>query len=373
MSRNAIRSFLVRTTFAAVCGLGVLSPAGATEPVEVEGMAAVPYSASVFSSRVDDRTRQQVLQLAEVNALDRYASGFSEAKYKLYQRSEAAIKANFGDYVTQPVIVDEGYKKDEKKYFVVIRATINANRIDGHLSGYAEVAQADAASSRIAISFLFVARSTSSVKQFDDRRTQVEIRKGGESGTQTEGVSGRKARYASSANSETVQTTGGNTVRQANVMTYEVSSPEDMNAAMSQVFSNRGIDVYDYRDVSAECGGTKPEAVYSAFSKSDMLSREFRKGVFDAAKRCRVNTFATGTLDIGMQDTDPVTGMTRVVVSVRTQVNDLSGPLPRVLASVGPVQYSGTGSDPQVAQRNALSNAARQAAEEICSQLRVNK
>jgi hypothetical protein len=55
---------------------------------------------------------------------------------------------------------------------------------------------------------------------------------------------------------------------------------------------------------------------------------------------------------------------------VRAQLNDLSGALPRVLASVGPVQYSGLGPDQQVAGRNALINAASEAAKEISNQLR---
>jgi hypothetical protein len=143
-----------------------------------------------------------------------------------------------------------------------------------------------------------------------------------------------------------------------------------MNATMSQVFSDSGFEVYDYRDVSAQCGGVAPESVYKVFSTSDILSRELRKSAFDAAKRCTANTFATGTLDIGLQDTDPVTGQRRVYVSVRAQVNDVSGPLPRLLASVGPVQYSGLGPDQQVAMRNALINAASEAAKEISNQLK---
>ena len=60
-----------------------------------------------------------------------------------------------------------------------------------------------------------------------------------------------------------------------------------------------------------------------------MLTGATRKAVFDSAKKCGVNTFAIGTLDIGLQDTDPVTGQKRVYVSLRTQINDLSSMLPR--------------------------------------------
>jgi hypothetical protein len=110
--------------------------------------------------------------------------------------------------------------------------------------------------------------------------------------------------------------------------------------------------------------------LYKSFSTSDTLSSDLRKSAFDTAKKCEVNTFATGTLDVGLPDTDPVTGQKRVTVSVRAQVNDLSGVLPKMLASVGPIQYSGLGSDQNVARRNALKNAATEAAREISNQLK---
>jgi len=355
------------------CAIALLvqAPAARADSQEVEGMASVPYSPGTFSNHPDENTRQQALTMAEADALDRYASSFSVAKFKLYQRMESDIKAHIADYVSQPTIVDEGYKKDEHKYYVVIRTTINGNRLEVQLADTANDGAAPAVAQRkITISFLFVARSTNSVRQFNDRQTSVAISNNDQTARQSEGLSGGHGSFSSSSSQTSVNTTGGSTVRQADQLTYVVSSPEDMNATMSQVFSDSGFDVYDYRDVSSQCGGAKPETVYKSFSTADMLPRELRKSAFDAAKKCSVNTFATGTLDIGLQDTDPVTGEKRVYVSVRTQVNDLSGPLPRVLASVGPVQYSGLGPDQQVAMRNALITAATDAAKEISAQLK---
>jgi hypothetical protein len=82
-----------------------------------------------------------------------------------------------------------------------------------------------------------------------------------------------------------------------------------------------------------------------------------------------VNYFAVGTLDVGLNDVDPVTGNQRVHVSVRGQVWDISKKLPRRIASVGPVQYAGLGPDPEVAMRNALRLSASQSAKVIVDQL----
>ena len=109
---------------------------------------------------------------------------------------------------------------------------------------------------------MFVARSTSSVREFDARVTKVEKNDNNKSAKQTESLSGGRATliFHSISSDTTANTTGGSTLRQADQSTYVVSSPEDMNAAMSQVFSDGGFDVYDYRDVSSQCAGMKPEA-----------------------------------------------------------------------------------------------------------------
>ena len=225
------------------------------------------------------------------------------------------------------------------------------------------------ASGKVAISFLYVARETSSVRQYDDRVTTVDTESNTKKADQSEGVSGGKARYDSNDSSSTVRESGGSRLKQADKATYQVTSPENINTAMSQIFAGSGFDVYDYRDVSESCNGLNPSVIYKSFANSDELPRDIRKQAFDAARRCGVIVFATGTLDIGMQDSDPVTGNVRVFVSVRSQVFDLSNTLPRVLASVGPIQYSGMGPQRDVAMRNALQNAATEAAKSISDQL----
>jgi hypothetical protein len=356
---------------ALVTTAAMMAVAGAAmaQPVEIQGMASMAYSGS---GHVDDKTRQQVLKLAEADAMNRYSASFSPSQFKLYQGAEKNILDNIGDYLAQPTVVEDGIKKDSGQYYMVIRTTVNTNRLDAALApGSGGGAAASVAPSRkITISFLFAARAATSVKQFDARVTKVVAGQTEGKAQQTQKLSGGTGSLTSSTSGSAQITVGGNTVRQADQEAYDVSSPEDVNAAMSQVFSDSGFESYDYRDVNAQCGGAKPEMLYSAFSTSDSLSADLRRSVFDAAKKCQVNTFATGTLDMGLQDTDPVTGQKRVYVSVRMQVNDLSGALPRLLASVGPVQYSGTGPSQDVAGRNALINAATSAAKEISSQLK---
>ena len=93
------------------------------------------------------------------------------------------------------------------------------------------------------------------------------------------------------------------------------------------------------------------------------------KSAIKGSRDCEVSYFAVGTLDVGVQDTDPVTGDKRVYVSVRGQVWNIDKRLPKTVASVGPVQYSGLGPDDAVAKRNALALAAKEVAKTIVHQM----
>jgi hypothetical protein len=340
--------------------------------VEVEGMGAADYDAGSRPTPVPPNIRDLALQHAEEDALKRYTATFSPSKFKLYQRAEPGVLGAAANFLSTPTVVDEGYKKDEHKYFVVIRTSINTDRLEAALSDSGVTAGSqNPAARKVSLTFLFVARATTSVKQFDARVTRVEVDQNDTGAKQTTGLSGGHAKLSSSSAETTSEVTGGNTVLQADQLTYSVTSPEDMNAKMLQIFSDAGFDVADYADVSANCSGAKPDLLYKVFSTSDQLGPDLRRDTFNAARRCNLNTFATGTLTVGTQDVDPVTGSKRVFVSVRAQVFDLSGPLPKLLASVGPVQYAGLGPRPEVATTNALINAATEAAQEISNQLKA--
>jgi len=109
--------------------------------------------------------------------------------------------------------------------------------------------------------------------------------------------------------------------------------------------------------------------IQQEFKESDDVSTETRKSILDSTRECEAVYFATGTIDIGVQDTDPVSGLKRVTTSVRGQVWNITKKLPRKVASVGPIQYSGLGQDDQVAKRNALTLSADAAAKVILDQL----
>ena len=338
--------------------------------VQVEGRGEVQYETGLFSSKPDEASRQQALAEARKNALERYTSDFSTAKNTLFQKISSQVFSNIDQYVIDSTVVDEGTDKDTKTYYIVVRASIDDAKLDALLNaqGIAD-AQTAIGGHPAVITYLFVARTTASVKTFDIRRAVRAENDSNVSGSQDQGLAGGSANYNETSSTTQQTTTGGSSLQKSDEMTYQVTSPEELNAAMSDVLSSNNFQVYDYRDVVSQCGGVDPTQIYSEFSNSNELSRETRNSAFAAARQCSIGYFAIGTLDVGIAHTDPVTGNQQVYVVVRSQLLDISGRLPRIVASVGPVQYAGLGPDPTVAERNALQLAAHEVGTEISDRL----
>jgi len=342
---------------------------GPAYALDVKGKGDVPYDSSMFSSKPDAETRQKAVRAAKESAWKRYTSTFNAAKLKLYSRVEPEILANLDQYIVDSTVVDESLDKDARVFSVVIRASINETALENKLNDSGGGLAAPGGGQGAMFSFIFVAREAESVKSFDARKTDIRAEEKTLNGSQDAAVRGGAASYGENSKSMSTVTQGGSTLRKADEMKYRLRSAADVDAAMSDVLSSSGFDVVAYTDVVSNCGGTSPDVIKADFTAGDEISPQARKGAIDGARACSVTILAVGTLDVGMQDVDPVSGNQRVYVSVRAQVWDIAAKLPRKIASVGPVQYAGLGPNPEVAGRNALILASKESAKAIVDQL----
>lgn len=205
--------------------------------------------------------------------------------------------------------------------------------------------------------FLLLARKALKITQFRKRNSDVE-----------------SVQYLSSGRSNEKKTThirqyGGSSLRKADIVEYDVTSSEDINATLSEVLSSSGIEPIRYSEVGALGGGPGTDAIMKEFRNKDAMSDNTWVKVVSAARECKMNYLSTGTIDIGVHDIDPVSGDKRVFVSVRAQVYEIGPRFTKMVASVGPVQYSGLGPDESVAGRNAIIIAARETGLNIVHQL----
>jgi hypothetical protein len=355
--------------------LGLMAPAIFTnnvmaETADVKGVVILPYNSGLFSSKPDDKSNQESMKQAKLEAWKLYTARFNDAKMKAYLGIKDKFQNNIDQFVLNISIIDKVVDKDSKSIKLVIRATVNETAVDATFGSMSQAANQGTGKGTPFV-FLFVSRSGTTIKVFDDKKITVTKK---EKSTANEDRSQQTDDIdASSSKSMDMEknTTGGSTERKKSKVTYEVASSQDIDSAMGDVLSTSGFEVISYDDVVANCGGVDRAKVGAEFSQFDDMSTETRKSVINASRDCEVRIFATGTLDIGVQDTDPSSGNKRVIVSVRGQVWNIEGKLPRKIASVGPVQFSGVGPDDVVAQRNALNLASKEAAKVIVDQLNL--
>ena len=356
----------VKMTFLMIAAL-MLSAAANAGAVEIKGTATVPYD-SFFTSTPSDSVKHEAIEKGKLNAWREFTSTFSMAKQKAYLNLESEFIKNLDDYIVEYDVVADKVDKSTKTFSVVVRVKINESKVDSMLSS-ASAAGSAASGAGSGFGFIFVAREAGEVKSFDERRTKITKGESSSANNESAAIRGGTMISSETAQSYKKEQQGGNTVRKADQISYLVTSPQDINAAMNEILTPAGFEVIDYTDIATECGGAAPETVKSEFSSNYELTQQTRKSAIDAARKCQILYFALGTLDIGLQDTDPVTGLKRINVTVNAQVWNIGKALPRLVASVNSNPYAGLGPDQVVARRNAIKEAAASAAKAIVDQL----
>jgi hypothetical protein len=349
--------------------LTVFSTAHA-QTVSEKGTATLTYTGWSLGAQ----QRQEALHKAEANALERYVADTNAARSRLFDAQRDRFVAHIDDYILGTTVLNEEQDKAAKTYSVVIRADINSTRLMNDLGNGSAPASAVAATGHGTITFLFLARSQSSVQHFDnkvDKRTDVDesLSKSTHEGESVKSHSIDTSDGMQQHTSETV-TTGGSSIQKADKVAWAVSNSGDINTAMTGIFSDAGYDVVEADQVEGASGGMVNIAnIRDAYSHGNDLPSTVMYSTTQGVQRAGIGFLALGTLDVGMPDHDPVSGNVRVSVVVTGKVFNVQGRFARTLASIGPVQYAGLGPDASVAQTNALKEASSHAAQQMVDEL----
>ena len=169
--------------------------------------------------------------------------------------------------------------------------------------------------------------------------------------------------------SRTIET-GGTRTRRASESTWRLFPSANLNQVFTQTFTRAGFKVNEASLIEPYTGGKfKVAMVENDYKAGNDLQSATMQAITQGMKNAQIPYIALGTLDLGLADTDPQTGMQRVAVTVNARVLDVTQAIPDTIASVGPVQYAGVGPTEAEARTNALKLAANNAARELTSQL----
>jgi hypothetical protein len=344
------------------------------ELVKVKGKGEIVYKSNILKAGQGSAEERAAITEAKKNALTRYAAGFDSARFELYKRIETDVLANIDQYVTDYTQLDQEVDKTSKRYTVVIEASINSTLIENAIQKRSNgtVTAAGATSADKAggsyMTFVFVARELASRKEFDAKRTAVEMKETSEAGRQKQAVAedGQSAETSLDKSSVVKHTTGGNTEIKANELTYRVTTVTEVDNAVNSVLTKASYEVVDPVDAGLDVASFKGD-----FSGGNDISPATRSAAVKGCKEKEIAYLAIANMDVGMPEKDEATGLTRVFVTVTAKVSDLTPKFPKTVASIAGKPFAGLGSNPQVAKQNALNEAATRSASELVDQLRM--
>ena len=356
----------------------LLAASASAQVITAKGVSTITYAAGLGPAE-----KEQAYQRAQVAAIERYFAENGEAEAENFDAISDKIAQNLDKFVLSTAVLNEQDNPGFHKYSVTVRVEVNLAKLRITLRG-ASMAGKTAGAEKSQMVYVFVGREVASVKKFDERVVQHQgvsaegTMSGSESTKGTEGESIRKGKVSTnasvqssasiSANMQVNTETGGSRTSKSDETGYRMLTMSGQKTAITSVFSQAGFSVADADFVLVD---KDMKSVTDDYSKGNDLAPATMRNIVGSLRKSQVPYLVLATLDVGPAGQDPATGLQRVSVSVTGRVLDLTGNLPREVASVPPVQFSGLGDTPANAQAKALKDASIAAAKEIVGRLNV--
>ena len=192
----------------------------------------------------------------------------------------------------------------------------------------------------------------------------------GESAAQYQGQATSKyqGNVVDNKNNVYEKTTSGSIDKKSEVVRYRSYTPEEIEAKVTEVFNKA-----DFTVVPSFESGLNKDRFIKDFSGGDDITDATKREAVDLTKTKGINLIAVAMLDVGREQIDSTTGLSKIYVNVMGYILDSRGKFTKKIASVGPLQYSGIGENPKVAKVNALVSASTSAAKDLVDQLRAKE
>ncbi len=345
------------------------------------GKGTAPYTAKKLTPDV----KAKALLNAQLKAVEFYYADAGESEAAAFDALRGKIAENPDRYILDTTVLSEVDSADAKTYTVAVKVSLNVANLRNDMKAGSAVGKASR-NERSALAFLFVSREQDSETAYDARRSvrrDDSIKVDANRATTGKGAEGESVKRNQVSTNESrndtlnagatvsrTTETGGKTVRRASESTWRLFPSSNLNQVFTQTFTRAGFKVNEAAMVEPYTNGQfKVSAVENDYKAGNDLQSATMHSIVQGMQTAKIPYVALGTLDLGLADIDPQSGMQRVAVTVNARVLDVTQAIPDTIASVGPVQYAGTGQTEGEARTNALKLAANNAARELTAQL----
>jgi len=303
------------------------------------------------------------------DAYKKYLATFNQDKLKNYARVKSKIESNLNSYIDCNAVVDESLDFANNKYNIVVKASVNTNKIEQAMISTSAVATKKGEGSEIVM--FMVSRTVSSVKQKDNRRTTVNQNEKSQDINQTEAAKDGNISISSQTVTTDKQVSGGNTIESAPEISYKIEDGynEAISGGMEELLNTAGFELvpsFEFASLDQINNDVK-----IAFSQDSSLPPKLRRGIGTAMKDEGIKYWVEGIFDIGKMETDPATGAKVVNVSVTraTLWGANSKGRFRSVATVSGNQRKGKGTSYDQAVKNGIRLCAQSVAKQMVDKL----
>jgi len=402
-----------------ILALGVLFLFGATSLsfAEYTKVKAIGSVETKFTKSATTGQKKLALEDAKKKALDKYLAGLDSQRLRIINNFKDDLYKNINIYVPEVVSLNDG--RWENGYWNInVETSINESQIEELVNKYAQSNMKK--QEEVYLSFVFVAREVEGVKAFKAEEndkiaennaykenlevnekaslatnekaniatnekvdqnnkkkpgiistgSSEEVKYQGEGTAQYKGEAASKYQGNVDNTKSNVyeKTTSGSIDKKSEVVRYRSYTPEEIEAKVTEVFNKA-----DFTVVPTFESGINRDKFIKDFSGGDDITDVTKKETVDLTKAKGINLIAVAMLDVGREQIDSATGLSKVYVNVMGYILDSRGKFTKKIASVGPIQYSGLGENPKVAKVNALVSAGTSAAKDLVDQLRAKE
>jgi hypothetical protein len=348
---------------------------------QARGKATIPYLGKSATPDIKSKATQS----AQLKAVEFYYAEAGESEAANFDAVREKIISDPDRYILETTVLAEEDSADKKQYTVTVRVSLNVANLRNAVKANSVVAKTGR-TDKSALAFLFISRQVDSVKAYDARvfkRVDESDKVNTAGSTSSTGIEGESvSRSQVKTNSATTSQesagvsrtrtveTGGSTVRRSSESTWRLIPSANLNNVFTSTFSRAGFKVSEAAVIEPYTGGQfKVSAVEDDYKQGSDMKSTTLQSVVSGMRTANIPYVAIGTLDVGMADQDPSTGLARVGVTVNAKIYDVTQTIPDTIASVGPVQFAGMGPTEAEALANALKLAANNAARELISQV----
>jgi hypothetical protein len=354
----------------------VVCSISSAQMIEVRERVSVDVPSSMFNSSPSAQLKAEARKTAVDRAWRRYmAQNFSGVRAQQAQENEAQLR-NMVDQFCTFNFYDERFDKDSSKYSLEVRGSCDQRAVDAAFNRMFRPATQQASGGGRArgpmIGFVFLARRAASETNESESSATVGTT-GSEGISDSQKASRGGSRSASTEEVSVTQRSRNSSTTNDAVYKYEVESTDDAMTAVANSLQSNGFRVARYPDLVTQCTGPSMGDLsrrYADMSVNTAWNPKDTKGMYDAARQCKVPFFSFGLMEV-LKARQVGLKSFEVVVSLNVKVSDLSEMLPSECASMNK-QFAGRGADRLEATRNALKITGEEGSRELIDIIRNN-